>query len=137
MRTLSILIAAAALGAAAPALAASPLGGWKTPTGTVELYNCGAQMCGKVTGGPKISANPDLRDAKNKNEALRGRKLMGLVFLTGFSGGPKEWTGGKIYNPDDGNTYQGTITLVDDHTLHLRGCVVFPLCKTQTWTRLK
>jgi len=59
------------------------------------------------------------------------------VFLTGFSGGPKVWKGGKIYNPEDGNTYQGTITLVDDNTLNLRGCVIFPLCKTQTWSRLK
>ena len=137
MRTVSILTAAAALAAAAPALAASPHGAWKTPTGQVEIYSCGAQLCGKITGSPRISANPDLRDAKNKDEHLRSRKLMGLVFLTGFGGGPKEWTNGKVYNPEDGNTYQGTITLVDDNTLNLRGCVIFPLCKTQTWSRLK
>lgn len=136
MRTLPILVATTLLGVAAPAFAASPLGAWKTPTGQVELYNCGAEICGKVTGSPPLSVNPNLTDAKNSDAALRGRKLLGLVFLTGFSGGPKEWKGGKIYNPEDGKTYQGTITLSED-TLRLRGCVAFPLCRTQTWSRLK
>ncbi len=29
------------------------------------------------------------------------------------------------------------ITLTNDNTLRLRGCIVAPLCKTQTWTRVQ
>ncbi len=33
------------------------------------------------------------------------------MFLSGFSGGPTQWKGGRVYNPDDGGTYKGTIKL--------------------------
>jgi uncharacterized protein (DUF2147 family) len=127
------------LGAAAPAFAASPLGMWKTPVreGRVELYTCGSALCGKVAGSPRLTADPNAKDTLNSNASLRDRPIKGLVFLTGFNGGPTEWKGGKVYNPEDGKTYSGTITLVNDDTLKLRGCVVFPLCKTQVWSRVK
>ena len=47
------------------------------------------------------------------------------------------WTGGTVYNPDDGRTYSGKITPVDVNHLKLRGCVFYPLCKTETWTRIQ
>ena len=56
--------------------------------------------------------------------------------VEGFSGGPSEYRGGRLYNPEDGNTYTGTITVVDGDTLKLKGCVVAPLCKTQVWKRM-
>ena len=33
--------------------------------------------------------------------------------------------------------HRGAITLTNDNTLRLRGCIVAPLCKTQTWTRVQ
>ena len=45
--------------------------------------------------------------------------------------------GGSVYNPADGRTYRGTITMTGDNSLRLRGCIVAPLCKTQTWTRIQ
>jgi uncharacterized protein (DUF2147 family) len=57
--------------------------------------------------------------------------------LTGFTGGPTEWRNGSVYNPADGGTYRGTITMTNDNSLRLRGCIVAPLCKTQTWTRIQ
>jgi hypothetical protein len=47
------------------------------------------------------------------------------------------WEGGSIYNPEDGGTYKATITIADADTLKLKGCIVWPLCKTQTWKRLR
>ena len=58
--------------------------------------------------------------------------------IAGFKGGPEKWSGGTLYNPGDGHTYGGSLTLLDPDHLLLKGCVLFGLvCKSQTWTRLK
>ncbi|MEP9353422.1 DUF2147 domain-containing protein [Xanthobacter sp. KR7-65] len=139
MRTTLLAGIAAGTLLAAPALAADPTGLWQTPTrnGQVEISKCGANLCGRLVSSDGIKADPALKDVNNSNTALRGRALKGLTILTGFSGGPKDWTGGSIYNAEDGRTYSGSITLDGDNTLKLRGCVVAPLCKTQIWTRLR
>ncbi|MCG5233672.1 DUF2147 domain-containing protein [Xanthobacter oligotrophicus] len=123
----------------APALAADPVGLWQTPSrgGQVEISKCGASLCGRLVSSEGIKADPALKDVNNANAALRSRPVKGVTILTGFSGGPKEWSGGSIYNAEDGKTYSGSITLDGDDTLKLRGCVVAPLCKTQVWTRLR
>ncbi|MDI4664353.1 DUF2147 domain-containing protein [Xanthobacter autotrophicus] len=123
----------------APALAGDPVGLWQTPSrgGQVEISRCGASLCGRLVSSEGIKADPNLKDVNNSNASLRGRVLKGVTILTGFSGGPKEWSGGSIYNAEDGKTYSGSITLDGDDTLKLRGCVVAPLCKTQVWTRLR
>jgi len=123
----------------APALAADPTGLWQTPSrsGQVEISRCGANLCGRLVSSEGLKADPDLKDVNNSNASLRSRPLKGVTILSGFSGGPKEWTGGSIYNAEDGKTYSGSITLDGDDTLKLRGCIVAPLCKTQSWTRLR
>lgn len=125
--------------AAAPALAADATGLWQTPTrsGQVEISKCGASLCGRLVSSEGLKADPALKDVNNANAKLRGRPLKNLTILAGFSGGPTEWTGGSIYNAEDGKTYSASITLDGDSTLKLRGCVVAPLCKTQVWTRLR
>ena len=127
------------LAVATPAMAADITGRWRTPGngGEVEVYKCGAAICGRLITSAHLRHDPSALDAKNKDAAQRDRKLKGLTFLTGFSGGPTEWKGGKVYNPEDGATYSGTITAISADTLKLKGCVVAPLCKTQVWTRLK
>lgn len=127
-------------GAASPSVAAgagSPVGVWLTPDdhGQIEVFPCGGKLCGKILTSDRLKANPGLTDSANKDPALRGRPLRGLVIMTGFNGGPARWTGGAIYRPQDGGVYQGTIDLVDAGTLKLKGCVVAPLCQTQTWKR--
>lgn len=126
----------------AAAAAVSPdaaIGRWKTETknGIVEVAKCGASICGKLVSSDGIRANPDLTDSNNKDTALRGRKLMGLQILGGFTRENAAWTGGTIYNGDDGGTYKATVTPADADHLKVRGCIVWPLCKTQTWTRVR
>jgi hypothetical protein len=58
--------------------------------------------------------------------------LLGLV--------PKEaskWQG-EIYNSQNGKMYSASISLADENTLDLEGCL-FPnfMCLTQKWTRVK
>ena len=124
---------------ASPALAADATGLWQTPTngGQVRIARCGPALCGTLVTSDHIRREPGALDENNRNAGQRNRTLRNLPMLTGFTGGPTEWRGGSVYNPADGGTYRGTITMVNDNTLRLRGCVVAPLCKTQTWTRIQ
>ena len=136
---LALAAAMASVSLAAPALAADPTGLWQTPTngGQVRIARCGQALCGTLLTSANIRANPGLLDEKNSNASLRTRTIRGIQLLSGFTGGPAEWRGGSVYNPEDGRTYRGTITMQGDNTIRLRGCVVAPLCKTQTWTRVQ
>lgn len=130
-----ILLMALAAAATSPD---SAIGRWKTETknGVVEVARCGGSICGTLISSDGIRANPDLRDINNKDNALRGRKLAGLQILSGFARGSDGWTGGAIYNGDDGGTYKATVTPIDADHLKVKGCIIWPLCKSQTWTRL-
>lgn len=128
--------------AAGPAVSqdATLLGRWRTSAenGVVSIERCGATLCGRLVDATPLRANPDQRDVRNRNAELRTRPLKGLAVLRGFSGGPRVWTGGPLYDPDSGQTAStGTLTLTGDDTLAVRGCIARLLCRTQTWTRAR
>ena len=136
---MSLLIFAALL-AGAPATADTVLGRWKTQThnAIIEISRCGGSICGKIVTSDALRANPQMKDAKNATPALRGRAIQGMEMLNGFRHeGGGVWNAGQVYNAEDGKTYSGKITPVGANQLKLRGCVFFPLCKTQTWTRVR
>ena len=134
------LVSALVLLAGAPAAAAA--GGidglWLSPSRSahVQITHCGDMLCGKVVSATQPKTNPNFLDVHNKDPSLRTRRVIGAMLLEGFTGGPTEWTGGHVYNPGDGNTYQGKLTLVDDNHLKLTGCALWVLCKSQVWVRL-
>lgn len=134
---MSIILTLLASSTALPA--DTVFGRWQTESrhGVVEITRCGQSICGALISSDGIKANPELRDEKNKTAALRGRKLRGLQILQGFTWKSGSWSGGSIYNAEDGGTYSATVTLADRDHLRLKGCIVWPLCKTQTWTRLR
>ncbi|NIJ21797.1 uncharacterized protein (DUF2147 family) [Sphingomonas naasensis] len=127
------------IAAAAPQSTDSAIGRWRTETrgGIVEIQRCGASICGRLLTSDKIRTDPNLKDANNSNAALRGRPLRGLQILAGFTRSGDGWTGGKIYNAEDGKTYGADVTPAGPDTLKVRGCVFKPFCKTQTWTRVR
>lgn len=47
---------------------------------------------------------------------------------------PGQWAGGRLYNPEDGRDYKGSLLLRSDSTLVVSGCVLF-ICQTQVWRR--
>ncbi len=59
--------------------------------------------------------------------------------MTGFRyAGEDRWTGGEIYDPNSGNTYKGTMRLIDRNTLKLRGYIGISLFgRSDTWTRVE
>jgi uncharacterized protein (DUF2147 family) len=113
---------------------------WSTGSngGQVELYRCGAAICGKVVDAAPLRANPDHRDVKNPDKALRDRRLKGLVVLQGFEGGPREWNGGPVNDPETGEgAARATLTLRADGKLEVKGCKAAIFCRTKVWTRAR
>lgn len=145
MRRGAMVLAAAvcAVLAAVPAAARdgdAVLGRWRTSAqnGVVVIERCGVQLCGRLADAAALRANPDQRDVRNRNTALRDRPLQGVLVLQGFSGGPQEWSGGPLYDPETGQgAPTGTLKLVSADRLAVRGCIAPLLCRTQTWTRLR
>lgn len=136
---MSLLFAGALLGAA-PVATDAVVGRWKTQThnAIVEITRCGDSICGRIITSDLIRSNPDVKDSRNADPALRTRPIQGMLMLTGFKpANDGVWSDGKVYNASDGRTYSGKITPVGANQLKLRGCVFFPLCKTQTWTRVR
>jgi len=124
---------------AAAALPDAVVGRWQTPTrhGVVDIVACGPSICGRLVDSDGLRADPRLRDTKNKDAAKQDRPLKGLQILQGVGYRDGSWAGGTIYNAEDGGTYQATLTLANRDTLKVKGCIVWPLCKTQDWHRLR
>jgi uncharacterized protein (DUF2147 family) len=133
MILLSLLAMAAAPGADAA------IGRWKTEThnAIIEIQRCGPSICGRIVTSDALRADPNMRDVKNPDAALRNRPIRGSQILSGFTADGDAWTGGQLYKADEGKTYSGKITVVGPNQLKVRGCVFVPLCKTQTWTRVR
>lgn len=135
MPLISLLIMALA----APSSGDAAVGRWKTEShnAIVEINRCGPSICGRILTSDALRTNPGFKDAKNSDPALRNRPLLGLQILGGFTADGAGWSGGKIYNADDGKTYGADVTILSPNQLKLRGCVFKPFCKTQTWTRVR
>jgi uncharacterized protein (DUF2147 family) len=127
------------IAAAPPQSADAAVGRWRTETknAIVEIQRCGPSICGRILSSDALRTNPNLKDVNNSNAALRNRPLRGLQILSGFSVSGNGWSGGKIYNGDDGKTYSADVTPLGANQLKVRGCVFKPFCKTQTWNRVR
>src|SRR5579883_2738037 len=135
---LSSVLAIALAGTAESAAAAAVDGLWQGPIRhvVVRVESCGESICGYIVTSDRLKVTPDLPDEKNKDPKLRSRPVKGLALFYNLKGGPPKWSGGHIYNPDDGNTYTGSVELVGDDKLVLKGCVLGFLCKSQHWFRI-
>lgn len=133
----AIALAAALALAAAPAFAADPVEGeWLTPSGSgkVRIAPCGGKLCGNITW-LKNPADAKASDNNNPDPKLKARPILGLPMLWGFKpAGPGKWTGGKIYDPGSGKTYDSKLSVRPDGTLKVEGCILM-VCQAQTWKR--
>mgnify|MGYP003342163703 CR=1 FL=1 len=81
------------------------------------------------------AADAKATDANNPDAKLKARPIMGLPMLQGFKpAGPGKWTGGKIYDPNSGKTYDSKLTVTGAGTLKVEGCILM-VCQAQTWRR--
>ncbi|MEH2668493.1 DUF2147 domain-containing protein [Bradyrhizobium elkanii] len=119
--------------------ASDPAGVWLTQSGDarIKVHRCGSALCGRVVWlkepTDKATGKPQLDD-KNADPGQRARPVMGMsLFINMQPAGPNKWAG-RIYNADDGKTYESSVTLVSPGTLNVRGCMG-TLCAGEDWTR--
>lgn len=129
------------LAALRPAHAAAEMfGRWTTPgvSAVVELTPCsdGVTLCGTIRwlwdalderGRPRL-------DVQNADASLRSRTLVGVTILSGLKADPAGGWQGRIYNPEDGQTYRATVKQRGADTLVVEGCVLIA-CSKQVWRK--
>ncbi|GAA0315841.1 DUF2147 domain-containing protein [Sphingomonas oligophenolica] len=128
-----ILVAVAAMTSPSLAWAADPsFGIWTNPKSSVHVRSerCGERMCGVVVWASE-KAKADAR--KGSAGPLIGSRLFQDFTLET----PGVWRG-KVFVPDIGKTFSGTIRVIDNDTIVGSGCLIGRMgCKSQQWTRLK
>ncbi len=98
-----------------------PHGLWLRPEGGVRFsfYDCDRLLCAKVVGA----------------DNAQDRSGIGTVILRDAKKtAANEWRG-KLYNSENGKTYDGYIT-VNASELTVKGCIMGVLCGGETWKRL-
>lgn len=120
------------------------IGLWLTEEGNSQIEitkTPNGQFAGRIVwmeepldeqGKPKV-------DKENPNAAMRNRPLQNLMILQGFTynANRKEWSGGTIYDPKEGKTYDAVMRLDGNNTMVLRGFVMGMrmLGRNSAWTR--
>jgi uncharacterized protein (DUF2147 family) len=134
----ALIFAALGLWSAAAAATAPIEGLWLTDDhkGVVRIGPCGRRLCGWIARVLDHGPNVPTRDVNNPDPSLRGRPILGLATLTGFSGSGREYGGGRAYDPKSGRSYRASLSLNADGSLNVTGCVAF-ICRTKHWTRTR
>jgi uncharacterized protein (DUF2147 family) len=143
-RLVPVLVAVFAWGS--PACAGDAQGVWLTEArdAAVLIARCAGEedaltLCGRIvwlkdandaSGAPRV-------DTRNPDPSRRSRPICGLVVMRGLlPSGPDRWDDGSVYNPQDGRTYTGDMTLLTDRRLRVRAYLGIPFFgQTQIWTR--
>lgn len=133
--TIAAMIMASSGAVAQPANSADPTGEWLVAerVARIQIVNC---EDGRLWGVVSWEMNPGI-DSKNPDPALRTRPTLGMPILLGMSQTKANQWDGQIYNSENGKTYTANISLVDAHTLRVRGCVFGFLCGGENWTRVE
>jgi uncharacterized protein (DUF2147 family) len=145
MRNIHLLpLVALAVTLGRPAAAAMPNEFWINDKAgwTVETKPCDTGLCGYLVDFPSAhTARPDgpEKDVHNPDKSRRGQPMCGMLLMGGFKPAKPEgkaWEDGWVYDPVSGSTFSGTISVVDDKTVLLRGYVGISLFgKTLTLRR--
>jgi uncharacterized protein (DUF2147 family) len=125
-RALTAVMLAAALVPSVPAQT-DLSGEWWTPgfNARVLIETCGDAVCGRIVW---------LWDEVPKGIADKS-PLIGRVVIDAMRpAGASRWAGGRLYNPEDGRDYKGSLSLRSPTQLVVDGCVLF-ICQTQVWRR--
>jgi uncharacterized protein (DUF2147 family) len=123
------------------ALAADLRGVWLTEDkdAALTITNCGGQLCGRIIWLESATdRSGSLRlDQNNPDPAKQTQRVCGLVVISGLKpSGPDTWDG-SVYNPQDGQTYSGNVTVLSDKALKVRAYLGLPIFgRSQTWTRV-
>ena len=99
------------------------LGIWWTPKkdARIQIYKEKEKYFGKI-----IWLIPEERkslDEKNPDPSKRKTPIQDLINLKNFKFNGEYWEDGKVYDPDNGETYSCTFKLKNKNTLKVRGFI--------------
>ena len=119
----------------------SPVGKWKTiddksgkPKSIVQITESNGALTGKIV---ELLAGATEQTCSKCEGDLKDKPLVGMRILWDLKKQGDEWTGGKIFNPADGGTYNSKAKLTDGgKTLDVTGKWMF-FSKEQKWQRVE
>ena len=126
----------------AAAFAQDVVGKWKLEDGSaiVEVYQEGDVFNGKIVWleKPTEDDGSPVVDDNNPDKTLRTRQIMGLNMLSGLKKTGSEYSGGSIYDPGNGKTYNCSMKVEGD-VLKVRGSLDKKglIGRTMDWFRVK
>ena len=118
------------------------VGKWKLEDGSaiVEVYQDGDVFNGKIVWleKPTEADGSPAVDDNNPDAKLRSRQILGLNMLSGLKKNGSEYSGGSIYDPGNGKTYNCSMK-VEGNTLKVRGSLDKKglLGRTMDWFRVE
>jgi uncharacterized protein (DUF2147 family) len=117
----------------------SPIGLWKAEDAKIQIFDEEGKLAGKIAELDEkyTKDGQEKTDIRNPDPSKRGRPLIGLVFMRGFTpAGPGKWEGGTVYDPKTGNTYSASLEYDGGKTLKLRGYLLISLIgRTAVWIK--
>lgn len=130
------------LACAVLALAALPLhaatlpeqGRWITASGNleVELAPCGDALCGTVT---KVLGNRSMTQPGQAMQAADSRPVLGMQLLTDLHRGADGAWQGRIYNRENGQSYDCALRLAAPDRLEVQPKGIAGMTPAQVWRR--
>jgi uncharacterized protein (DUF2147 family)/fucose 4-O-acetylase-like acetyltransferase len=108
----------------------------------VDVHPCGTALCGTIVWlrSPFDENGCAWHDRSNDSPVLRTRAIVGLDILRDLRavhGRDGVWSGGTIYDPTSGRTYEATARLDGPDRLEVRGYWKIALLgRTTTWFRV-
>jgi uncharacterized protein (DUF2147 family) len=103
------------------------IGTWLNEEGTshIRIFKAtNGDYYGKIEW---LRDDPEKLDIHNPDDSKKSAPLMGLLILKGFkyNGEKSHWSGGTIYDPDNGKTYDCYMWFDDDFDqLYIKGYVL-------------
>jgi uncharacterized protein (DUF2147 family) len=119
---------------------ADPRGVWLARDGAhVRVAPCGTYLCATVLK-TKSPLDPETgqpwTDKHSHDPAERSRPLVGIAVLSSLTpAGPGKWSG-RLYNVDDGESYDGHLLELNARTIRIEGCAI-GICGGQNLTRIQ
>jgi uncharacterized protein (DUF2147 family) len=124
---------------------------WDDGRAAVEFHACGEALCARIVWviQEAVQNAPPLLDTKNPDPALRNRRICGLDYITAVKRTKEgDWKNGRVYDFNDGSSYDLDIDTVEPAQVKMRGYKGFrmlganltlvvpkttlPACKAQT-----
>lgn len=113
------------------------IGKWLTEdeTAHIEIYKSGTAFFGVIAYG----TGDENYDIKNPDKSKRSTPLIGLVILKDLKyDGDGLWTGGTVYDPNNGKTYSCLIKLTSKDTLKITGYIGFSwIGRSEIWRKIE